>query len=396
MKNIVIVGGGFAGLWAAMAAARQVIEMEADIQVTVVSKDPYLNIRPRLYEKEPETLRTPLRDTLEPIDVQLVQGAVLSVDATRQTIEVMQSEGGESTIHYDRLILATGSKLKRLPIPGLAEFGWNIDSYDAAIKLDQHLSSILKMPDATGHNTFVIIGAGLTGIELATEMRDRIAAHSNSVTAEDGRIILVEKSDVVGPDLGLNPRPAVEDALNHASIEVRLGMGVDTVTADTVTLSNGEIIDTKTVITTAGLQANTPDKTLPVKFDELGRVETDRSLRVKGVSTIFAAGDAAHSYVDDEHLALMSCQHAMEMGKFAGNNAARDLLDLPLNPYHQPVYLTCIDLGRSGALFTSGWDREIQKSGSEAKDLKRQINTQWIYPPTGTREQILATIQIDT
>ncbi|MEJ2143334.1 MAG: FAD-dependent oxidoreductase [Gammaproteobacteria bacterium] len=396
MKNIVIIGGGFAGVWAALGAAHQVIHNKANIKITLVSKDPYLNIRPRLYEKNPETLRTPLSPTLDPLNVQFKEGTVASVDTTRQAIEIMSNQGDTTIMHYDRLVMATGSELKSLPIPGLADYGWNIDSYESAIVFDRHLSATMQMSDDPGSKTFVIIGAGFTGIELATEMRDRIMAHSDELAAKNARIILVERSDTIGPDLGSNPRPAVETALRDANIDVLLGVTVDAVTPDDITLSNGEIINTKTVITTAGLQANILDGTLPAERDEMGRIETDDNLHVKGISSVFAAGDVAHAYVDDEHLALMSCQHAMEMGKFAGHNAVCDLLNLPLRQYQQPVYLTCIDLGRSGALFTSGWDRQIQKSGNEAKELKQQINTQWIYPPTGTRDQILATVNFDT
>ena len=87
--------------------------------------------------------------------------------------------------------------------------------------------------------------------------------------------------------------------------------------------------------------------------------------------------------------------HATEMGKFAGYNAARGLLGLPLRPYRRPDYHTCLDLGRSGAVFTSGWDRQVQSSGDEVKHQKRQINTQWNYPPVWTREEILASVHID-
>ena len=93
MRNIVIIGGGFASLWAALGAAHEVLENEADIQITVVSKDPYLNIRPRLYERDPKALRTPLARSLDPLDVQLVEGTVTSVDAAKQTIAVMQAGG---------------------------------------------------------------------------------------------------------------------------------------------------------------------------------------------------------------------------------------------------------------------------------------------------------------
>lgn len=394
MKNIVIIGGGFAGVWAAQAAAHEVIENDADIQITVISKDSYLNIRPRLYERDPEALRTPLALSLHPIDVELVEGTVTSIDVAKQTIEIVLADGRSATKPYDRLVLALGSKLKGLPVSGASENAWNIDTYDAAIALDQHLGLVLKDPDAAGNNTFVIVGAGFTGIELATEMRNRIAVHSNAAVAEKARIILVQRAATVGPDLGSSPRPAVEAALRDANIEVRLATSVDALTADSVTLSNGENIATKTVITTAGLQANAVSGILGVERDELGRIATTDSLRVKGIPNVFAAGDVAHAYVDDEHLALMSCQHAMEMGKFAGYNAARDLLGLPLRPYRQPVYLTCVDLGRSGAVFTTGWDRQIQMSGDDAKNLKRQINTEWIYPPVGTRQEILAAVDM--
>jgi len=392
MKNIIIVGGGFAGIWAALGAARQAAEHEANVKIKVVSKDPYLNVRPRLYEKNPDALRTPLAPTLDPIDVEFVEGTVTSTNIAAQTVELVEAEGRTRRMPFDRLILATGSELKELPVPGLADHGWNIDTYDAAINFDRHLKTVLQSPEGPGHNTFVIIGAGFTGIELATEMRDRVAEHGGATIAESARIVLVEKADAVGPDLGSNPRPAVEAALQQAGIELKLGISVDAVSSDSVTFSSGETIDAKTVVSAAGMEAKALSRPPPADRDELGRIVTDESLRAVGLHNVFVAGDAARAFVDDEHVALMSCQHAMEMGKFAGYNAVNDLLDLPLRRYRQPVYLTCIDLGRSGALFTSGWDRQIQMSGDDAKNMKRQINTQWIYPPVGTREQILSAV----
>lgn len=141
MKNIVIIGGGFADLWAALGAARQVIENEADIQITVISKDSYLNVRPRLYESNPETLRTPLGPTLNPQGIRLVEETARAVDVNTQTVEVACGKGKTSHIDYDRLVIATGSELKSLPIPGLAKYGWNIDTYDAAVAFDQNKCS---------------------------------------------------------------------------------------------------------------------------------------------------------------------------------------------------------------------------------------------------------------
>jgi len=395
MYELVIVGGGFAGMWAALGAAHEVVENDADIEITVISKDPFLSIRPRLYEGNPETLRVPLMPTFEPLDINFQEGTVTSIDVENQNIAIRQTGGGLSNKRYDRLILAAGSELKELPIPGLDQYGFNIDTYQAAVTLDKHLVSILQAPEEPGHNTFIILGAGMSGIELATQIRDRIEVNTDREIAEKARIILVEQAEVVGPDLGDKPRPVIEKALQHANVELYLGVRIERVEQNAVTLNSGEHLLTGTVVVTAGLQASSLASVLPIERDEFGRIPTDETLRVKGVPHIYVAGDMAHAYVDEEHLALMSCQHAMAMGKYAGYNAARELIGLRPRAYRQPDYVTCIDLGRSGALLTTGWERSIKMGGADAKKLKHQINTQWIYPPEGDRTALLLAAHID-
>lgn len=114
-------------------------------------------------------------------------------------------------------------------------------------------------------------------------------------------------------------------------------------------------------------------------------------MRVSGVAGVFATGDAAHAASDDiGNTALMSCQHATRMGAFAGHNAAAELLKLPTRTYHQEVYVTCLDLGAAGALFTRGWERAVEVTGDEAKKIKQEVNTVWIYPPPAERAAALA------
>jgi hypothetical protein len=116
---------------------------------------------------------------------------------------------------------------------------------------------------------------------------------------------------------------------------------------------------------------------------------------VPAARDIFVAGDAAAA---DGHgqMVLQSCQHALQLGRYAGENAARDLIGLPTIPYLQPPYITCLDLGRSGAVFTRGWERKVELTGAEAKAVKRRINTGVIYPPhDATREELLALSNLD-
>lgn len=130
--------------------------------------------------------------------------------------------------------------------------------------------------------------------------------------------------------------------------------------------------------------------------DSLGRVVVDASLRAPAAPDVFVSGDAAAADTGDGHRTLQSCQHAGQLGRVAGENAARDLLGLPLVPYEQPRYVTCLDLGRSDAVITHGWERRIEKTGEEGKAVKRMINTQLIYPPAeDTADALLAASSID-
>jgi NADH:ubiquinone reductase (H+-translocating) len=395
MKQIVIVGGGFAGMWAALVAAREIDKSAEQVGITLVSRDEHLTVRPRLYEVFTEKMRTPLAPVLSPLGIQIKIGNATAIDYQGCSVQVMGSTGAREQLKYDRLVLAAGSEQRPLEIPGAAEFTHSVDTFAAAQAFDQHLRETLSSPTRPGALTFVIVGGGFTGIELATEMRNRIRVHSDADTAHKARVLLIERDNVVGPDLGANPRPHVEAALSETRVETYLGAGIAKIERDAITLLSGERIETATVIVAAGLRAQSIAADLKTELDQQGRLVVDENLRVKGAPGVFAAGDIAHAKTDDSHVALMSCQHAVPMGKFAGFNAAHDLIGTPLRAYGQPLYVTCLDLGDAGALLTQGWDRVPDISGAEGKKLKQMINTQWIYPPTGNRDAILAAADID-
>jgi NADH:quinone reductase (non-electrogenic) len=166
--------------------------------------------------------------------------------------------------------------------------------------------------------------------------------------------------------------------------------------ADRVSFADGSVLSADAVVLATGMAAAPFAAQVPGARDGLGRVVVDRALRAPAAPEIFVAGDAAAADTGDGHRTLQSCQHAGQLGRFAGENAARDLLGLPLMPYAQLRYVTCLDLGRSGAIFTQGWERRIEKSGGEGKAMKRMINTQIIYPPAdGTAEALLASSSTD-
>jgi len=395
MGRIVVLGGGYSGLYAAANAQDVAHECGSPLSITLVSKDGYLEHRPRLYEKNPDTLRVAVGELVEALGIHLVIGVATSIDTRKRTVTVAGADGTQ-LIDYDRLVLATGSELRQLSIPGMAEFACNIDSYKGAKAFDDHLKAIAGALATPANNTFVIIGAGMTGIELAAEMRDRIEQHAGAAAAQAARIILVERGADVGPTFGDEPRPVIREALEFAKVELRLGTGVASVRPDAVTLTTGEEIATATTVMTVGMSASALTEQIPGKRDQSGRLHVDDNLQVIGVEHVYATGDVACAYADDANFAVMSCQTSRTMGKYAGRNAACDLLGQPFRRYRQPDYTTCLDLGRFGAVFTLGFDRKVKTFGPEAKKRKRWINTEVINPPNlGPVDQMLAEMRID-
>jgi NADH dehydrogenase len=390
--RLVIIGAGFAGMYAALSAARlrdiKGVSPE-ELEIALVAPEPTLVVRPRLYEPKPETLTAPLLDVLKSIDVVYVQGSAETIDTKSCMVQVATAKGTRKTLSYDRLVVATGSRLFRPNIPGLAQHGFSVDAIDDAIALDKHLHGLAGRPAKNGRDTVVVAGGGFTGIEAATEMPARL----RKILGKDAktRVIIVERNSGIAPDMGEGPRPVIEDALRKLGVETRLGAGVASLDESGVTLSSGERIETETVIWAAGIRAAPLTQQIPAERDNFGRLLVDRDLRVPSVPGVFATGDAARAACDDDgNYALMSCQHATRMGAFAGNNAAAELLGAPTRPYHQKAYVTCLDLGEAGALFTRGWDRKVEMVGDVAKKTKQEINTVWIYPPKAERAAALA------
>ncbi|WP_027133439.1 NAD(P)/FAD-dependent oxidoreductase [Geminicoccus roseus] len=391
-QRLVIIGGGFAGMYAALSAARLRDEQDVSpdrLEIVLIAPEPTLVVRPRLYEPGPEHLTAPLRPVLDAIGVAYVQGTADAIDTSARQITYQAPGGTEQRLAYDRLVLATGSRLFRPDIPGLAAFGFSVDSLDDAMALDRHLQGLAGQPASKARNTVVVAGGGFTGIEVATEMPARLRAMLGREVA--ARVVIVERGAAIAPDMGAAAWPHIEQALHELQVETQVGVGVAMLDEGGVVLSDGRRIDSATVIWSAGMRAAPLTAEIPAERDNFGRLVVDRELRVPGVAGVFATGDAAKATCDDlGNHALMSCQHATRMGAFAGNNAAADLLGIPGQAYHQEAYVTCLDLGEAGAILTRGWDRKVELLGIEAKKMKHEINTVWIYPPQAERKAALA------
>ncbi|WP_298240573.1 NAD(P)/FAD-dependent oxidoreductase [uncultured Bradyrhizobium sp.] len=389
MARIVVLGAGFAGLWAAIGAARKRDEIGAngDIEIHLVDRNPYHNIRVRNYEADLDEVALPLGRLLDPIGVSHGLGEVEAIDPLHRRISLLTS-GGEEVLAYDRLVLALGSEVMRPDIPGLAAHAFDVDTYAAALRLEDHLASLGRSAPSPGRSTVVVVGAGFTGIEVAAEMADRLA---RAGITGSRRVVLVDSNPAVGATIGAHARPVIETALASLEVETRLGVRVASVEAAGVHLSSGEFVAAQTVIWCAGMRASPLAASFPDARDRLGRLLVDPFMRVADVGGVFAAGDVASSVVDGLHPTVMSCQFARPMGRFAGHNVVADLVGLPMLPLRIDWYVTVLDLGGWGALYTEGWDREVKTTGAAAKATKQTINRQRIYPPlSGRKDELFA------
>ena len=395
-QNIIIAGSGFAGMWAALSAARAVsIAGQGDhVDITVIAPESSVHIRPRLYETAFDEMAPDVGPLYAAVGVRYLAGKVDHIDAQGHQVTVTHNDGTAETLSYDRFVLAAGSSLFMPDIPGLARHSFNVDQLWSARALHAHLESLAGQPDTPARNTIVVAGGGFTGIETAAEMPSRL----QGILGADAkvRVVVLERAPAIGWDLGPVPRPVIEEAMAECGVEIKAGTGAVAVDAGGVTTSTGEYIPSSTVIWTAGMRASSLAAQIPGEHDALGRVKADAYLRATSAPGVFVTGDTALAATDDEgHVASMSCQHALSLGRVAGHNAAAELVGLPLHPYSQPKYVTCLDLGPWGAIFTEGWDRHILLTREVGKATKREINTKWIYPPAADRDAAFAVANPD-
>ncbi|MGF6171629.1 MULTISPECIES: NAD(P)/FAD-dependent oxidoreductase [Pseudomonas fluorescens group] len=389
-QQLLVIGAGFGGLWSALSAAR-LLDMHdrQDVEITLLAPQAELRIRPRFYEPDVHSMYAPLDALFDAVGVRFVKGTAESIDAAARRVGYRDEAGRPGELAYDRLILASGSQLARPPVPGLKEHAFDVDQIESSARLERHLMALANQPASVARNTVVVAGGGFTGIETATEMPARLRAILGE--DQDLRVIIVDRSKDIAATMGDGIRPSIIEASNELGIEWIVDASVAAVDANGVTLADGRHIESHTVIWTVGFRASPLTEQLDAERDGQGRLHVDGSLKVQGIDHVFAAGDVAHAATDDlGNYAAMSCQHAISLGRYAGNNAAADLLGVAPTIYRQPKYVTCLDLGAWGAVYTEGWDRQLKLVKAEAKELKTQINTVWIYPPAADRRTALA------
>ncbi|EPK7418083.1 TPA: FAD-dependent oxidoreductase [Klebsiella aerogenes] len=380
-KQILIVGAGFAGMWAALSAARLAEKNQQQaIDITVIAPQPELRVRPRFYESDVPSLVAPLQPLFDATGIRFLRGSVSQIHPADKTVTWTGSNGESHTQNWDRLVLASGSHVNRAMVTGAAQHAFDLDQLESATTLENHLIALAQRPQSDARNTVVVCGGGFTGIEMAMELPTKLRAifGSNAKT----RVVVVERGPQPGSRYSDALREVIVQASKELGVEWLVNAEVASVDAAGVKLKDGQRIDSQTVIWTVGVQANNLTAQIDAPRDRQGRLHVNAELQVMGYDDIYATGDVAYAATDDKgNHALMTCQHAILLGKFAGNNAAAGLLGVAPLHYRQETYVTCLDLGAWGAVYTEGWDQQVKLTREEAKKVKVSIVSDLIYPP---------------
>ena len=346
MTQIVILGGGFGGLTTALELEKA-LARRSDLQVTLVNRENFFLFTPMLHEVAASDLDVthivnPVRKLLK--RVRFFEGEVSGLDLEKKTVSVTHTDGNHGhELPYDHLVLGLGSVTNFFGLPGLAERAFTMKSLGDALSLRNRLIANLEAADfecASGARepllTVVVAGGGFAGVETAAGTYDFVheaLPFYPHVSAELIRMVLVHPGTHLLPELGEKLGTYAGRVLESRGIEVRLQARVKAVTPSGVELSNGEHIQTTTVVWTAGSSAHPLLETLPFKKDR-GRLVTDEFLRLPGASGIWAIGDCA--LIPDRARGGYfppTAQHALREGRILARNLVSVIEGRPLKEF---------------------------------------------------------------
>lgn len=269
--RILIVGGGYVGMYTALRLQRKLKPElnRGEVEITVVSPDPYMTYQPFLPEAaagliSPRHVVVPLRRVLD--RCRIVVGEAHSIDhakrtATLSTLATAEEGAGTEQITYDELVLAPGSVSRALPIPGLADYAIGFKTIEEAIGLRNHVIEQMDIASSTRDPairdaalTFVFVGGGYAGVEALGELEDMArygARYYHNVNADDMKWILVEASNRILPEVGEEMGKYTVTQLRRRNIDVRLETRLDSCADRIAVLSDGARFPTRTVVWTA-------------------------------------------------------------------------------------------------------------------------------------------------
>jgi NADH dehydrogenase len=356
-KKVLIVGGGFGGYTAATDLCK-LIGKRDDVGVLVLARDNFFTFWPMVpgivsSDIDARNVAQPLRRALILAGASFRRAKVTGIDTSKKVVE---ADGGLE-FPYDQLIISLGGQPNFFGIPGVEEHSMTMRGVEDAVRLRNRVIerfeevSLIRDEVPESKLTFVVIGGGATGVEVASEIHtlvhENLAPDYPNIDPYRVRIYLIEALPNILPELDPALRRAARARLLNERIEVMTGAMAEEITGDCVKLKGGKQIDTENVVWTAGNRPNQTVQDLGLPHDERTGIRVDLTLRVKGHSDVWALGDCAA--VQDVHqegaLVPPTAQAAIQQGHLVARNVLKtidgegDLGEFEYKPLGQLVEL---------------------------------------------------------
>ncbi|MEU8418105.1 NAD(P)/FAD-dependent oxidoreductase [Amycolatopsis japonica] len=377
--RVVIIGGGFAGYNAAKTLLKSVGE---DTEIVVLNPTDYFLYLPLLPEVaagilEPRRISVSIPGTLR--GVRLVLGTATSVDFDGRTVAYTDPEDREHHLGYDRLVLAAGSVNKLLPIPGVPEYAHGFRGLPEALYLRDHVTRQIELAasakdpaERDARCTFVVVGAGYTGTEVAAQgpaFTAALAARHPELKDQKIWWLLLDLADRVLPELDRRLGTTADEVLRARGVEVLMKTSIEDAGQNGVTLTSGESVPTHTLVWCVGVRPDPLIEDLGLKTAK-GRLVVTAQLNVPGRRDVYACGDAAAvpDLTRPGEYTPMTAQHAERQGKLAGKNVAASLGHGSHGTYRHHDLGFVVDLGAHQAAANP---LHIPLSGLAAKAVTR-------------------------
>jgi len=332
--RVVIVGGGFGGLAAAKALGK------APVQVILIDRTNHHVFQPLLYQVAtsvlaPSQISSPIRAVLgRQKNTTVIMGEVTGVDKTQRCVFVNDADREHVPVPYDYLILATGARHSYFGHNEFEKFAPGLKTLADAVAMRNKILTAFEQAEAEAdpdrHRdllTFVLVGAGPTGVEMAAALaifvRSSLRSEFRRIDPTSARIVLVDAARQVLGTFAPSLSGDAEDHLQKLGVEIHLGHAVEKIDSDGVIIA-GERIASKTVIWTAGVAPSPAGKWLGAPMDRAGRVRVQPDLRVPGQPEIFVIGDTASLDRNGKPLPGVA-QVAMQQGRYVGKLIRRQL-----------------------------------------------------------------------
>lgn len=389
-KRILILGGGYGGVWAGKILEKQFRKRD-DVEITLVDMKPFHTLMTELHEvagwrTEPESVQVSFRKIFATKKINVVLDKILKVD-----IEGKKATSSSREYPFDYIVVGVGAEPEFFGIPGVKDNSFTLWSFEDAMRLRNHVEHIFmeaaKETDAVKRArmlTFVVAGAGFTGIEMLGELieyRD-VMCKKYFLDKKEVRIVNIEALPSILPILEEPLRAKAEKYLQKVGAEILLSQAIIGAEPGKVLLKSGQVVETDTFIWTCGVKASDFAGSLPVPMGKRNRIECDQEMKSTKFPYVYVVGDNAGLMLDGKPMAQV-----VESAHFSAEAAAKNIIaDIEGGERHhfKPNYHGfMVSIGGKYAVANAGG---IKSSGLIAMAMKHMINMYYLFCIAGINQ----------